>query len=143
MGANVARCGLGGPIEYVVDATLGYYKGETPDLGRCMTGEFPHNHSTVGIHYKIYPTKAEWSDENKLKQWLYDRYEEKDDLLEYYYTKGTFPVSAKSLPRPVQFPFSRCVVVEMFWIVLFYAHYYAWIKPSFLFLMQSISSFFI
>lgn len=50
---GLARCGLGGPIEYVVDCTLGYYKGDVPELGRYMTGEFPHKHSAVGVHYKV------------------------------------------------------------------------------------------
>uniref|UniRef100_A0A915A811 Phospholipid/glycerol acyltransferase domain-containing protein n=1 Tax=Parascaris univalens TaxID=6257 RepID=A0A915A811_PARUN len=143
MELNLARCGLGGPVEYVVDCTLGYYKGDVPELGRYMTGEFPHKQSTVGVHYKIYPVKAEWSDEEKLRQWLYARYEEKDELLEYYYTKGTFPVNAKSRPRPLHFPFSRCVVVETFWILLFYAHYHIWVKPLCIFLLNIVLSVFI
>ncbi|VDM39853.1 unnamed protein product [Toxocara canis] len=140
---DVARCGLGGPVEYIVDCTLGYYKGDVPELGKYMTGDFPNNHSTVGIHYKIYPTKADWANEDKLREWLYDRFEEKDELLEYYYAKGEFPMNSNSPRRPIHFPFSRCVVVETFWIVLFYAHYYIWVKPFCLFIIRTVLSLFI
>lgn len=66
------------PLEYVVDCTLGYPKGEVCDLGQAMLGEWPEgNNSSVAVHYKIHKIQPEWQDEKKLKAWLYERYEEK------------------------------------------------------------------
>lgn len=50
--SDVAYSGLGKPIEYIVDCTIAYYKGDVANLGQYLMGEFPHGVSTVGIHYK-------------------------------------------------------------------------------------------
>lgn len=133
---KMARCGLGGPIDYVVDCTIGYRKGEVPNLVNYMTGEIPQDDFFIGAHYKIYPAQAEWSDEEKLKEWLYERYQEKDKLLDNFYKTDTFPTR----PRPIRFPLSRCVVVETFWTLLFYLHYWLWMKPLSLYLMNSFAT---
>lgn len=133
---QIARCGLGPPIEYVVDCTIGYRKGEVPNLANYMIGDTPHDDFFIGAHYKIYPAKAEWSDEEKLKEWLYERYSEKDKLLDDFYKTNTFPTR----PRPIRFPLSRNVVVEAFWALLFYAHYWLWIKPLSLYFLHSFAT---
>ncbi|VDN54211.1 unnamed protein product [Dracunculus medinensis] len=150
--SDVAYSGLGKPIEYIVDCTIAYYKGDVANLGQYLMGEFPHGVSTVGIHYKesfpflilkmVIPVKAEWIDESILKKWLYSLYEKKDELLDYYYKKNSFPDHGKTRPRPVFFPFSRFIIVEFFWIILFYFHYISWIKPLFSSLRSAIFSFF-
>ncbi|KAI6191936.1 putative 1-acyl-sn-glycerol-3-phosphate acyltransferase acl-12 [Aphelenchoides bicaudatus] len=95
-----ANAGNFPPLEYVVDCTLGYPNGEVVDLGQAMLGDWPRNNSNVAVHYSIHKVKSEWQDEEKLKEWLYKRYEEKDKLLEHFYAKGTF----NGKPRPVNFP---------------------------------------
>lgn len=72
---TAAHTGSGPPIEYVIDCTLGYPKGKVPNLVDAMLGEWPDSH--VSIHYKIHKVKPEWSNEETLKQWLYERYEKK------------------------------------------------------------------
>ncbi|TKR72250.1 hypothetical protein L596_019726 [Steinernema carpocapsae] len=113
------------PIEYIVDCTLGYPKGEVVDLGKAMTGEWPSDNTTVAIHYRIYRTDASMADEKVLQKWLYERYEEKDQLLDDFYKSGQF----ESIPRHVYFPFSRAIMVQFFWMALFYGHYLLWMKP--------------
>jgi hypothetical protein len=56
---------------------LGYPNGEVVDLGQAMMGEWPRNNSNVAVHYRIHKVCSEWQDEEKLKEWLYERYEEK------------------------------------------------------------------
>uniref|UniRef100_A0A0N5AYA5 PlsC domain-containing protein n=1 Tax=Syphacia muris TaxID=451379 RepID=A0A0N5AYA5_9BILA len=124
------------PIEYIVDSTIGYSKGKVPNLGNLMCGDLPSNDFFVAIHHKIYPVKAEWSNEEMLRKWLYERYYEKDKLLDNFYKTDTFP----SRPRPVNFPFSRTAIVETFWTLLFYAHYALWIKPCLLYLFHLMTS---
>jgi hypothetical protein len=65
------------PFEFIVDCTLGYPKGKVVDLGKAMLGEWPDGDSNVAVHYRIHKVQAEWQDEEKLKKWLYARYEEK------------------------------------------------------------------
>ncbi|KAI6209672.1 Acl-12 [Aphelenchoides besseyi] len=65
------------PMEYIIDATLGYPKGNVVDLGSAMLGEWPNGNTNVAVHYKIHKIRPEWQDEEKLKDWLYKRYEEK------------------------------------------------------------------
>uniref|UniRef100_A0A1I7SH86 PlsC domain-containing protein n=1 Tax=Bursaphelenchus xylophilus TaxID=6326 RepID=A0A1I7SH86_BURXY len=65
------------PMEYVIDCTLGYPKGEVVDISKAMLGEWPNDNSHVAVHYSIHKVKPEWADEAKLKEWLYQRYAEK------------------------------------------------------------------
>lgn len=134
--SHTARCGLGEPIDYVVDCTIGYRKGEVPNLMNLLCGELPPDDFFVAIHHKIYPAKAEWADEEVLRKWLYQRYYEKDKLLDQFYKTDIFP----GRPRPINFPFSRSALVEVFWAALFYAHYVIWIKPCFFYLLNLFAS---
>jgi lysophosphatidylglycerol acyltransferase 1 len=90
--------------------------------------------SNVAVHYKIHKIKAEWSDEEKLKDWLYEQYEEKDKLLEKFYSTGTFGGKRRS----VNFPISRSLFVEFFWAFICYAHFNMWIKPLAMFIWYSL-----
>uniref|UniRef100_A0A1I7YM83 PlsC domain-containing protein n=1 Tax=Steinernema glaseri TaxID=37863 RepID=A0A1I7YM83_9BILA len=117
--------GCENPIEYIVDCTLGYPKGEVVELGKAMTGEWPNNDTTVSVHYRIHKADPAWADEKELQKWLYARYEEKDQLLDEFYRTGRFGEDS----RPVFFPFSRAILVQIFWVALFYGHYLLWMKP--------------
>uniref|UniRef100_A0A7E4VI63 PlsC domain-containing protein n=1 Tax=Panagrellus redivivus TaxID=6233 RepID=A0A7E4VI63_PANRE len=120
-----AKSGLGEPIEYIVDVTLGYPKGNVVSLGDAMVGEWPDNDSRIAMHYRIFKVTPELTDEPTLKEWLYERYAEKDQLLDDYYRTGVFPGPSKF----VNFPQMRNVIVQFFWLSLFYLHYVFWIQP--------------
>jgi len=120
------------PFEYVVDCTLGYPKGQVVDLGKAMMGEWPDGDSNVAVHYRIHKVQAEWQDEEKLKDWLYAQYEEKDNLLENFYVTGRF----QGKPRPVNFTFGRSLFVQLFWMGVFWLHYSTWIKSLAIFLVR-------
>ncbi|KAI6222960.1 Acl-12 [Aphelenchoides fujianensis] len=113
------------PMEFVVDCTLGYPRGEVVDLGAAMVGEWPRGDTHVAVHYAVHPVRPEWQDEGKLKDWLYARYAEKDRLLAEFYRTGRFP----GKPRPVVFPLARSLLAELFWALVFYAHWSAWMRP--------------
>ncbi|KAE9548880.1 hypothetical protein FO519_007905 [Halicephalobus sp. NKZ332] len=131
---TTARSGLGGPVEYIIDCTLGYPKGKVGGLGEVMVGEWPEGNSNVAIHYKIHKVLPEWSDESVLRDWLYKQYEEKDKMLDRYYKTGSFAGAS----RQVQFSLARNVFVQIVWMALFYAHYTFWMKPLFHFLLRLI-----
>ncbi|CAD5230733.1 unnamed protein product [Bursaphelenchus okinawaensis] len=124
------------PMEYVVDCTLGYPRGEVVDLGKAMLNEWPNNDTHVAVHYSIHKVKPEWNDEEKLKEWLYQRYEEKDRLLEQFYKTGSFG----GRPRPVRFPISRSLQTQAFWMCTFYVHWHVWISPLIVFGWTSITA---
>uniref|UniRef100_A0A0N4ZPD4 PlsC domain-containing protein n=1 Tax=Parastrongyloides trichosuri TaxID=131310 RepID=A0A0N4ZPD4_PARTI len=127
------------PLKYIVDCTLGYHKGEVPDLRDVLLQEWPNNNSTVGIHYKIYEVTSEMCDEKYLQEFLYKCYVEKDKLLEYYYKYDAFP---NSKPRLVHFPWTRMIFVESFWLTFFFASIYLIVKPTIIFLYQTVISLF-
>lgn len=127
------------PLDYVVDCTLGYYKGKVADLGSAMLGEWPSGNSNVAVHYTVHKVDPAWGDEEKLKEWLYKRYAEKDELLESFYKTGRFPGQA----RQVQFPLIRNLMVQAFWMALFYFHYNFWIRPTGLAVMRAVVALFV
>ncbi|GMR33158.1 hypothetical protein PMAYCL1PPCAC_03353, partial [Pristionchus mayeri] len=134
---SVARSGGGAPIEYIIDATLGYPKGCVADIGSALMGEWPLETSKIGLHFKIHKVKPEWADEEKLKDFLYEKYKEKDDLLDKYYRTGEFPGEK----RTVQLSTWTIMASQAFWSALYYAHYSLWIAPLCSAALSSITAF--
>ncbi|CAI4229250.1 unnamed protein product [Auanema sp. JU1783] len=123
---GIARCGGGPPVEYIIDATLGYPHGEVPDISSAMMGEWTNADSShISIHYDVIPVNPEWADEEKLKKFLYERYEIKDKLLKDFYRTGKFPGDSK----PVVVPQMTMLISQLFWMGLYYFHYTLWIRP--------------
>jgi 1-acyl-sn-glycerol-3-phosphate acyltransferase len=78
--------GLGDHLHAVYDFTIGYVGG-VPTLWQHITGRVKEIH----VHVRRFPAEDLPGIEEDLKQWLMDRFYEKDDLLEAYYTTGSFP----------------------------------------------------
>jgi len=115
-------------IEYVIDCTLGYPKGVVGDLSTVMLGDWPNNDTTIALHYRVHRVRREWLEsEEKFRQWLYDQYQAKDEMLGHFYKTGRFPSGGKG--RQVQFSLQRSVLVQLFWLALFYFHYGFWMRP--------------
>jgi len=91
-------------IEWVVDMTLAYPKAEPIDMpGICIGWWEPRD---MHVHYRAYPISDIPSDSDGQLSWLYDRYEEKEKLLEQYYLTNKFPdtedTQKRLLPRMPQ-----------------------------------------
>ena len=78
--------GLRDHVDAVYDCTLGYVEG-VPSLWQYIKGYAPKAH----LHVRRYPIETLPTDEEGLADWLHARFEEKDQLLEEYYTTGAFP----------------------------------------------------
>jgi len=78
--------GLGGHLHAVYDFTIGYVEG-VPTLWQHITGQVKKIH----VHVRRFPADELPRIEAELKQWLMDRFYEKDALLEEYYATGSFP----------------------------------------------------
>lgn len=137
--ATVARCGWGPPIEYVIDATLGYPKGDVVDLSSAMLGDFPHNDPNLAIYYEVIKVDQKWTDEIKFQEWLYARYQKKDELLDHFYKTGYFPGKRREM---VNVSTSTMIFSQVFWIALYYIHHIVWIVPLSNWAVNSIYYFF-
>lgn len=78
--------GLGDHLNAVYDFTIGYVEG-VPTLWQHLTGQVKKIH----VHVRRFPADELPTIEAELKQWLMDRFYEKDALLEEYYETGAFP----------------------------------------------------
>lgn len=79
------------PIKWVIDITIGY-----PDMGKpldlfAISGGF-RKQCVVHMHYRRFPiAQVPVHDSEALTKWLYDRWAEKEDLLDIFYRTGRFP----------------------------------------------------
>ncbi len=78
--------GLGDHLNAVYDFTIGYVEG-VPSLWQHITGQVKQIH----VHIRRFPANELPKIEDDLKQWLMDRFYEKDELLAEYYETGAFP----------------------------------------------------
>ena len=85
--------GLGDHLHAVYDVTIGYVDG-VPTLWQYITGRVKEIH----LHVRRFPAEELPILEAELKQWLLDRFYEKDALLEQFYATGSFPTE----PVPVR-----------------------------------------
>jgi len=81
--------GLGDHLNAVYDLTIGYVEG-VPSLWQFITGRVKQIH----VHIRRFPADELPKIETELKQWLMERFYEKDALLEEYYETGAFPGEA-------------------------------------------------
>lgn len=78
-----------GFIEYVVDVTVAYPGGVPLDLPAIVTGwRAP---CVTHVHYRTFPVRELPESSEELKDWMIRLYQEKEELLDKYYTTGQFP----------------------------------------------------
>ncbi len=84
--------GLRVHVSAVYDLTIGYEEG-VPTLWQYIKGSAQRIH----LHVRRFPVEELPTLEEDIRQWLLDRWSEKDQLLDSFYTQGTFPEEA--LPK--------------------------------------------
>ena len=81
------------PLKYVIDVTIGYENGVPLDVFSITSASRPP--CETHLHYRVYPISAiPRGDDAATLQWLFDRFVEKEQLLETFYTTGHFPAAA-------------------------------------------------
>ncbi len=78
--------GLRSHIDAVYDLTIGYEVG-VPSLWQYIKGLVEHIH----VHVRRFDIDSLPESADGLRQWLLDRWEEKDELLDHFYETGGFP----------------------------------------------------
>jgi 1-acyl-sn-glycerol-3-phosphate acyltransferase len=78
--------GLRSHISAVYDLTIGY-EDAVPNLWQYIKGLVKRIH----VHVRRYPIEDLPQSADDLRQWLIDRWTEKNDLFDHYYEVGSFP----------------------------------------------------
>ncbi|XP_069360043.1 acyl-CoA:lysophosphatidylglycerol acyltransferase 1-like [Maniola hyperantus] len=84
----------GDTIEWVLDVTIAYPDRIPLHLQDIVCGTRPA--CRTHLHYRLYPSSEVPTDSEGMTQWLYDRFIEKDKMLEEFYRTGHFPSKGNS-----------------------------------------------
>ena len=117
--------------------TIGYTNGQPFDLLNSLVPGDVSPCQTV-IHYRKYPAAAVPRSESMLTRWLYERFAEKDRLLDHFYRTGSFPAESSeangsvleshgkhcSVLRPVSFSLVLCLLMHAFYLLSAMFHLY-------------------
>ena len=70
----------------------------------------------VAVHYRHFRADSVPRDNDALLRWLYDRWAEKDRLLDHFYRTGAFPASPTDPPaaRLLALSDARCILINTF-----------------------------
>ncbi|XP_011871934.1 PREDICTED: acyl-CoA:lysophosphatidylglycerol acyltransferase 1-like [Vollenhovia emeryi] len=110
-------------ISWILDVTIGYPDDKPLTAVNVISGSRPP-FETV-LFYRLFPSSVVPREREQLSTWLYDRWAEKEALLENFYKHGTFLGTNRS-NRPSskihQDPL-RFLVLHLFFITSSYIHY--------------------
>ena len=70
-------------LKWVIDLTIGYRDGSDDYKER--------DPCPVTLHYKVHMADEVPREKEELREWMFDRFVEKDKLLETFYKTGKFP----------------------------------------------------
>jgi lysophosphatidylglycerol acyltransferase 1 len=106
-------------LEWVLDITIAYPNGEPIDLASIVFGHRPPCRTT--LFYRLYPCKDLPQDSENLTKWLFDRWEEKEKMLEMFYRTGEFP-GDNGHGQLVEQDYLRFAILHLFFIISTYIH---------------------
>lgn len=118
-------------LKWVIDITIGYPERDPLSFPGMMAGIYSPRH--IHVHYRAYPINS--IPQDNLQPWLYDRFTEKEKLLEHFYTSNSsmdiVDEGRRCLPR-VKEHLVTVDIVELVFIHCFYlvSSYIFWILFS-------------
>nr|XP_032518386.1 acyl-CoA:lysophosphatidylglycerol acyltransferase 1-like [Danaus plexippus plexippus] len=120
---NSTKTSKADAIEWILDVTIAYPDRVPIHLQDIVCGIRPP--CTTHLYYRLYPSSEVPSDNEELTQWLYDRFIEKDKMLEEYYRTGKFPSkgSISEVPRQVRQDNLRYLILHLFFIASTFIQY--------------------
>uniref|UniRef100_A0A2M4AJ31 Putative lysophosphatidylglycerol acyltransferase 1 n=1 Tax=Anopheles triannulatus TaxID=58253 RepID=A0A2M4AJ31_9DIPT len=110
----------GGCLEYVLDITIAYPQGVPLDLPNIVHGI--RDPCQTFLFYKLYHCSEVPRESETLTQWLYNRFYEKEKLLEEFYRTGSWPASCTVPPTAVHQDLLRFLLIHLFFITSTYVH---------------------
>ncbi|KAJ1351293.1 hypothetical protein KIN20_007279 [Parelaphostrongylus tenuis] len=124
------------PIKYVLDVTIAYPNGIPLSLATLGFGT--REKCDIAVNYKIFnASEVPFDDEEKLRDWMYGVYKDKDEMLARFYESGEF-VSGERGKRVV-FSWGKIIGQYALWFASFYAQYriYFWIGKQVFMILAS------
>lgn len=116
-------------LKWLIDITIAYPSKDPLDLPTICSGSVPPQKTTM--HYRTFPIEQVPTDMDGLTLWMYDRWVEKEEMLNEFYRTGEFPVtpSTHGQPRlkcPRQIELDNCylVVAHVLFILSTILHYH-------------------
>ncbi|XP_049536587.1 acyl-CoA:lysophosphatidylglycerol acyltransferase 1-like isoform X2 [Anopheles darlingi] len=110
----------GGCLEYILDITIAYPQGVPLDLPNIVHGI--RDPCQTFLFYKLYHCSEVPRESETLTQWLYNRFYEKEKLLEEFYRSGSWPASCTVPPTVVHQDLLRFLLIHLFFITSTYVH---------------------
>lgn len=111
-------------LAWILDITIAYPNGEPLDLKTIIFGHKAPCKTT--FFYRLYPCKDVPQENEAMSKWLFDRFEEKERMLETFYKTGRFPVDSYSSnptqPQLVAQDCLRFLILHLFFITSTYIH---------------------
>ncbi|XP_043283801.1 acyl-CoA:lysophosphatidylglycerol acyltransferase 1-like isoform X2 [Venturia canescens] len=112
-------------ISWVLDITIAYPQGKPIDLSEIVTGSRAPCETV--LFYRLFPSSVVPREPELLSKWLYERWAEKEVLLEHFYKNGTFVGTREYQDggegSKVQQDPLRFLVLHLFFITSTYIHY--------------------
>ncbi|XP_057332263.1 acyl-CoA:lysophosphatidylglycerol acyltransferase 1-like [Microplitis mediator] len=111
-------------IRWVLDITVAYPQGKPIDLSTIITGSRPPCETV--LFYRLFPSSVVPKDPDLSAKWLYDRWAEKETLLDNFYKYGSFVGSRDSMQEgsKIQQDPLRYLVLHLFFLTSTYIHYH-------------------
>lgn len=115
--------------------TIGYRnsEGSPPDMfGMCIGYREKQD---MYVHYRAYPMSLVPRDSEGLQKWMYDRYVEKEQLLDHFKTHGKFPTNSEGRllptlpPRRISYDWVSVALFQGFYLASAYFHYTCILQP--------------
>ncbi|XP_046377445.1 acyl-CoA:lysophosphatidylglycerol acyltransferase 1-like isoform X2 [Haliotis rufescens] len=128
----------GSLLQWIIDVTIVYPKGDPLTLVNIGAGSW--SASDVLLHFRAYPVSEVPKDEEGMKQWLFQRFAEKEMMMEEYYRHGT-PLSqtdhqkrllARRKDGAYHFDGFHVVFFNLFYLLSFYCQFLLIWKPIFI-----------
>ncbi|XP_013145726.1 PREDICTED: acyl-CoA:lysophosphatidylglycerol acyltransferase 1-like [Papilio polytes] len=116
----------GDSIEWILDVTIAYPDRIPLHLQDIVCGTRPP--CAINLHYRLYPSNEVPADTEGMTQWLYDRFIEKDKMLEEFYRTGQFPARGNNsqIVRQVRQDNLRYLILHLFFIASTFLQYNMW-----------------
>lgn len=103
-------------IQWILDITIAYPKGDPIDLATIVFGHRAPCKTT--LFYRLYPCKDVPQDNESLTQWVFDRWSEKEKMLEAFYKTGKFPAGeSPERGQLIEQDILRFVILHLFFII--------------------------
>lgn len=112
-------------LNWVLDITIAYPEGKPLDLGAIVTGY--RKPCKTFLFYRLFPCSQVPREHDEMANWLYERFVEKEKMLDAFYQTGQFPshefCSAPLPPQEVSQDCLRFAILHLFFITSTYLHF--------------------